>query len=161
MKRDKILKGGLNALLGGNQTQEAAPTAPDPEATTPTDEAGTPEVTPYPTPEEATPEEEDALLASIEDEELRAALHRKRMQHRGRPKKDAALRQKEEEIYTRSSWIMRRDLLAKLKEISFRETLTIKEIMEQIVGDAVAAYEQKHGEVIPRDHKGDASQLFK
>ena len=56
---------------------------------------------------------------------------------------------------------MRRDQLAKLKEISFRETLTIKEIMEQIIGDAIAAYEKTHGEVKPTDHRGDVSKLFK
>ena len=152
MKKAKALKGGLNALLGGNR-DEAEQTSTAPEPTTATNETEAPE--------EATPEEEDELIASIEDEELKAALHRKRMQKRGRPRKDAALRQKEEEIYTRSTWIMRRDLLAKLKEISFRETLTIKEIMEQIVSEAVAKYEERHGEVIPRDHRGDASQLFK
>lgn len=153
MKKDKALKGGLNALLGGGRDEaEQTSTAPEPTtATTKETEA----------PEEATPEEEDELIASIEDEELKAALHRKRMQKRGRPRKDAALRSKEEEVYTRSTWIMRRDLLAKLKEISFRETLTLKEIMEQIVSEAVAKYEDKHGEVKPRDHRGDASQLFK
>lgn len=150
-KRDELLKGGLNALLGGggSQKQEAAPTAP-------TDGASASEEI-----VEGTPEEEDALIATIEDEELKAALHRKRMEKRGRPRKDAALRAKENELYTRTSWIMRRDLQAKLKEISLRETLTIKEIIEEIVSEAIAKYEAKHGEVIPKDRSKDASQLFK
>ncbi len=148
MKRDEILKGGLNALLGGTPTQ-AARTAKEP-GTSPTDEAET-----------STPQEEEELIASVEDEELKEALRKKRMQKRGRPRKDEALRQKEEEIYTRSTWIMRRDHLSKLKEICFQETLTLKEIMEQIVGDAIAAYEKKHGEVKPKDHRGDASKVFK
>jgi len=157
-KRDAVLKGGLNALLGGSPKQEATPTATEPatETATPTDGAEASEKI-----VEGTPEEEDALIATIQDEELKAALHRKRMEKRGRPRKGAAYRAKEEELYTRSTWIMRRDLLAKLKEISLRETLTLKEIMEQISLEAVAKYEAKHGEVIPRDHKGDASQLFK
>lgn len=153
MKRDQVLKGGLNALLGGSQRPPA--TEPEP-ASAPTDGAEAPEpIT------EGTPEEEDELIASITDTELREALRRKRMEKRGRPRKGTALRAKEEELYTRTTWIMRRDLLAKLKEISFRETLTIKEIMEQISLEAIAKYEQTHGEVIPRDHRGDASSLFK
>ena len=152
MKRDELLKGGLNALLGGSQSQPQAEAAPE-QPTPPTDGAETIE--------EGTPEEEDELIASITDTELKAALHRKRMEKRGRPRKDAALRAKEEELYTRTTWIMRRDLLAKLKEISFRETLTIKEIMEEVVSEAVAKYEAKHGEIIPKDHRGDASSIFK
>lgn len=151
-KRDELLKGGLNALLGGggSQKQEAAPEP----ATAPTDGASEEAVA-------GTPEEEDALLATITDSELREALRRKRMEKRGRPRKGAAYRAREAEIYTRTTWIMRRDLLAKLKEISLRETLTLKEIMEQISLEAIARYEEKHGEVIPRDHRGDASSLFK
>ena len=151
MKKEKLLKGGLNALLGGSQSQPQAEAAPAPAS--PTDGAETIE--------EGTPAEEDELIASITDSELKAALHRKRMEKRGRPRKDAALRAKEEELYTRTTWIMRRDLLAKLKEISFRETLTIKEIMEEVVSEAVAKYEAKHGEIIPKDHRGDATSIFK
>ena len=151
MKKEKLLKGGLNALLGGSQSQPQAEAAPAP--TSPTDGAETIE--------EGTPAEENELIASITDSELKAALHRKRMEKRGRPRKDAALRAKEEELYTRTTWIMRRDLLAKLKEISFRETLTIKEIMEEVVSEAVAKYEAKHGEIIPKDHRGDATSIFK
>lgn len=139
-KRDELIRGGLNALLGGSQRQEAAP-APEQQAD------GTPEA--------------DELLETITDSELKEALQRRRMRKRGRPRKDAALRAKESEIYTRSTWIMRRDLIAKLKEIGLRETLTLKEIMEQIATDAIAAYEAKHGEVIPSDHKGNASEIFK
>lgn len=148
-KRDELLKGGLNALLGGgNQRQEEAPTS----TTSPTDGE---------TIEQGTPQEEDELINTITDEELKEALRRKRMAKRGRPRKGAALRAKEEELYTRTTWIMRRDLLAKLKEISFRETLTLKEILEQVVSEAVSRYEAKHGEVIPKDHRGDAASLFK
>ena len=145
MKRDEVLKGGLNALLGGSQPPEPEPTsAPIGETLI-----------------EGTPEEEDALIATISDPELKAALHRKRMEKRGRPRKGAAIRAREAELYTRTTWIMRRDLLAKLKELSLRETLTLKEIMEQISLEAIAKYEEKHGKLVPRDHRGDAASLFK
>lgn len=140
-KRDEKMRGGLADLLGGSRTAQGEPTEGRVE--------------------EATPQEEEELINSVEDEELREALRQRRMRKRGRPRKDAALRAKEEEVYTRSCWIMRKDHIAKLKEISFRETLTIKEIMEQIVGDAIRAYEEKNGELKPTNHKGDASTLFK
>ena len=147
-KRDEVLKGGLNALLGGgSQKQKAAPTEPEPEQADAIQTSETPEA--------------DGLLDTISDTELKEALRQRRMRKRGRPRKDEALRAKEEELYTRSTWIMRRDLIAKLKEISLRETLTLKEIMEQITSDAIKAYESKHGEVIPRDHRADASSVFK
>ena len=156
-KREQKMRGGLDALLGGGRTapapsDEEPKTEPRQEAA-PTDGAGAMEG--------ATPQEEEELINSIQDEALRDALRERRNRKRGRPRKDAALRAKQEEVYTRSCWIMRRDQIAKLKEISFRETLTIKEIMEQIVGDAIRTYEEKHGEVKPTDHRGDASKLFK
>lgn len=154
MKRDELLKGGLNALLGGSQNQTQGEAAPEP-PTAPTDGAeASQEIV------EGTPEEEDELIATITDRELKEALRKKRLEKRGRPRKSAAYRSREAELYTRTTWIMRRDLLAKLKEISFRETLTLKEILEQIVSEAVAVYEKKHGELKPRDHRGDPSSLF-
>ena len=146
-KREEQMRGGLNALFGGTPKEAASPIEP---TSTPTE-----------TIEQGTPEEEDELIASITDEELKTLLHQKRMAKRGRPRKGAALRAKEEELYTRTTWIMRRELLAKLKEISFQETLTLKEIMEQIVSEAVSKYEETHGEVIPKEHRGDATSLFK
>lgn len=154
-KRDEMMRGGLDALIGGGSrpaADEQPKTDPAQEAA-PTDGAGTME--------EATPQEEDELIASIEDERLKAALIEKRNRKRGRPRKGEAYRAKQDEIYIRSCWVMRRDQLAKLKEISFRETLTLREIMAQIVGDAIEAYEKKHGELNPSDHRGDASKLFK
>lgn len=143
-KREQTLKGGLNALLGGPKMVQ--------------EEAAAPGKVTF---KEGTPQEEDELIETITDEELKAKLHRRQMQKRGRPRKDEAERVKESEIYKRTTWIMRKDLLAKLKEISFQETLTLKEILEQIVSDAVAKYEKKHGEVIPMDHHGSPSDLFK
>ena len=148
-KKDEMMRGGLDALIGGGSRPAAGTEAEQ----TPAPEQ---DVT-----EGATLQEEEDLINSIEDEELKAALQRRRASKSGRPRKDAALRVKESELYTRSCWIIRRDLLAKLKEISFRETLTLKEIMEQITENAIEAYEKKHGEVVPTSHRGDASNLFK
>lgn len=154
-KREEKMRGGLDALLGGSRT------APGATIERSAEEAYQEELLLMEKQQEATPQEEEELINSVEDEQLREALRQRRLRKRGRPRKDAALRAKEEEVYTRSCWIMRRDQIAKLKEISFRETLTIKEIMEQIVGDAIRAYEEKHGELKPTNHKGDASTLFK
>jgi hypothetical protein len=154
MKRSDKLKGGLSSLLGENQQENEAPTITGQEAAkaAPTDS----EVI-----EEATPEEEEDLINSVEDEELKAALHKKRMDKRGRPRKDAEERRKESEDYTRFCAIIRKDQIAKLHEICLRETLTIKEIIETLVGEAIEIYEEKHGEVIPKERKGDASKIFK
>lgn len=172
-KREEKLRGGLDALIGRGRT---APTAEPRQEAAPTDERSAAEAyeeelllmekQQAPTDgaetiEEATPQEEQDLINSIEDEELRAALEQRRNRKRGRPRKGAAIQAKQDEIYIRSCWVMRRDQLAKLKEISFRETLTLREIMAQIVGEAIEAYEKKHGEVKPTNHKGDASTLFK
>ena len=164
-KREEKLRGGLEALIGGSKPapapsdERSAAEAYEEELLllekeqAPTDGAETIE--------EATTQEEQDLINSIEDEELRAALEQRRNRKRGRPRKGAAYRAKQDEIYIRSCWVMRRDQLAKLKEISFRETLTLREIMAQIVGEAIEAYEKKHGEVIPQEHRGNASRLFK
>lgn len=154
-KRDDILRGGLSTLLGENkqeqEEQKASEQAEEQQAAANELEQE----------EEATPEEEEDLINSINDKELREALHKKRMERRGRPRKDAPLQMKQDELYKRTTLIMRRDYLAKLKEISFRETLTIKDIMDEIIGEAISAYEKKNGELHPRDHRGDPSTLFK
>ncbi len=155
-KREEKLRGGLDALIGGG-SRPAADEQPKAEPRQePAQEAAPAEVI-IP----GTPEEEDELIASIEDEALRAALIERRNRKRGRPRKDEIVRQRENDIYVRSCWVMRRDQMAKLKEISFRETLTLREIMAQIVAEAIETYEKKHGEVKPKEHRGDASRLFK
>ena len=164
-KREDKLRGGLDALLGGRRTAPAPTNERSAEEAyqeellllekeqAPADGAGAME--------EATPQEEEELINSIQDEALRQKLIERRNRKRGRPRKGAAYRAKQDEIYIRSCWVMRRDQMAKLKEMSFRETLTLREIMAQIVGEAIEAYEKKHGEIIPQEHRGDASRLFK
>lgn len=152
-KNEAQLQGGLNSLLGGSRTGQPNTLTEQETAATTTEEQAE-------TIESGTPEEEEDLINSIEDEELRAALHRKRMEKRGRPKKSEPQRQKEAETFTRFCAIIRRDYIAKLHEICYRETLTIKEIIDQLVGDAIKVYEEKHGEIKPTDHRGDASKIF-
>lgn len=166
-KRENVIMGGLNALLGeGDNRQESASTKTEFPESVQKDEqrpeqaelSELPEDDPE---EEATPEEEEDLINSIEDEELREALHRKRMEKRGRPRKEALYRQKESELYVRTTFIMSREQLAKLREISFRETITMKDIITEIVGEAIKAYEKKNGKLHPKDHRGDPSKIFK
>lgn len=157
MKRSDKMIGGLSSLLGENRpnteqahTAELKPTATE-EVTTDSSEQH----------DDVTSQEEEDLINSVDDEELKAALQKKRMDKRGRPRKDAEERRKESETYTRFCAIVRKEYIAKLHEICLRETITIKEIMDTLIGEAIQIYESKHGEVIPRERKGDASQVFK
>lgn len=154
MAKKEILRGAAAALFGGNSQPEAAVTDNRPQeaaAVTIEEEVIT----------ETSPEEEEDLINSIEDEELKAALHAKRMEKRGRPPKAAPIRRREAEIYTRTTFVISREQLAKLKEICFLETITIKDIMNQLIGDAISKYEETHGEIKPKEHKGDVRTLFK
>lgn len=150
-KREQKLRGGLNALLGGSNT--------------PTVEAPSPEVdTATPTEEELEREAEarrEQLIDTIEDEDLRKALRAKRLKGRGRPRKGITLQTMESERYTRTTMIISRELLSKMKEICFRETLTFKEALEAVLSEAVRNYEETHGEVIPKKRDKDLTSLFK
>ena len=57
--------------------------------------------------------------------------------------------------------IVNTEKMEKLKAIALKETKTIKEVMEEVMDLAIEAYEKKHGELNPSDHRGDASKLFK
>ena len=106
-------------------------------------------------------EQEGDIINTIEDEALKEALREHRRKKVGRPKKDSKDRSIDGVKYVRFTSIGNREQLAKLKEIGFRETLTLKEILEQIFADAIEAYERKNGEIVPKNHKGDPSKLFK
>lgn len=146
MASKEELKGGLSALFGG----------------------GTPQPTQEQTAEDFTLEltsaqDEDDLINSIDDAELRARLHAKRVDRRGRPRKNTDERGKRVDGYSRTSLILRDDKVAKIKEIAFRETLTMKEIFELALDMVIKSYEDKHGEVIPQPerYKGDIKKVFK
>lgn len=147
-KKENELRGGLNALLGGavekpstGETEQGAATAPE-EAT-------------------ANAEQQGNLLNEIEDTELREALRKRQMRGRGRPRKGCSSPEQTKD-YTRMSAIVHRDKYAKIIEISLRESLQIKEVIEAAMDLAIETYEKKHGEIIPRlRNKGNKENLFK
>lgn len=106
------------------------------------------------------PVEPDDIINTIEDEELSNALRKRRLSNVGRPRKSEKDRVVNGEKYTRFTTIVSREQIAKLKEISFRETLTLKEILEQIFGDAIEAYEKKNGALNTKPHRGDPKRIF-
>lgn len=133
------LKGGLNALFGGAATQETAPTV------------------------EAAAADPEDIINTVSDRELREALRAKRMDGRGRPRKNTDKNGKRTDGYSRTSLILKDEKVAKIKEIAFRETLTMKEIFEAALDMLIEKYESTHGEVIPRPerYKGDINKIFK
>ncbi len=105
--------------------------------------------------EPTTPQDEDDLINTIEDEQLRAALRAKRMEGRGRPRKNTDKNGKRTDGYSRTSVIVNEELWAKLKEVAFRETLTMKEILNLALSIVVERYEAKHGTIVPHPEKYD------
>lgn len=151
-KKEQELRGGLN-LLFGNQRQEKPLEAEEVSAT----EAPTDEVEPT---NLQTKQEE--LIAAVDDPELREALHKRRIRGRGRPRKGASSPE-QTKLYTRISTIAHKDKYAKICEISLRESLQIKEVLEAAMDLAIAAYEEKHGEIVINQKKkrGNPEDLFK
>lgn len=151
-KKEQELRGGLN-LLFGNQRQEKPLEAEEVSAT----EAPTDEVEPT---NLQTKQEE--LIAAVDDPELREALHKRRIRGRGRPRKGASSPE-QTKLYTRISTIAHKDKYAKICEISLRESLQIKEVLEAAMDLAISAYEEKHGEIVINQKKkrGNPEDLFK
>lgn len=150
MATKEELKGGLDSLFGGSKPQPGQAS---------TDEAkNSPEIKQEPT----TKQDEEDLINSVEDEQLREALRAKRMDGRGRPRKNHYKNGKRTDGYSRTSLIVNDEKAAKIKEIAFRETLTMKEIFELALDMVIEKYEQTHGEVVPRPerYKGDINSIF-
>lgn len=147
-KKEDKLKGGLDALFGGTAPRTRVEVV----------EEAKPEMEIEPT----TPEDENDLINSVEDEALRVALHKKRMEGRGRPRKNIGTEGKRTDGYIRTSIIANEEKYAKIKEIAFRSTLTTKDILEAAMDMLIQKYEAKHGEVIPdpEKYKGDIKSLF-
>lgn len=148
-KKAEQLKGGLDALFGGVKPRTEKVEVIE-------------EVSPSMEIEPTTPADEEDLINSVEDEALRAALHKKRMDGRGRPRKNLGTDGKRTDGYARTSVIMNEEKYAKVKEIAFRSTLTTKEVIEAALDLLIEKYEAKHGEVIPNPdaYKGDIKRLF-
>lgn len=143
MSKKDELKGGLSALFGEDKPKEA--TLPVEMVQEPT-----------------TAQDEQDLIDTIEDEALRAALHKRRMEGRGRPRKNTDERGKRTDGYSRTSLIVNDAKFAKIREIAFRESLTMKEIVEAAIDIAIERYEAKHGEIKPQPsrYKGDVKKVF-
>lgn len=111
--------------------------------------------------EEEEPQLPKDIIDTIEDVALKEALHKKRMDGRGRPRKDQEHGSKTRG-YTRMTTIVNVAKMEKLKEIAYLETLTIKEVMEAAMDLAIKAYEEKHGEIdtTKPHHKGNPNNLF-
>ena len=103
--------------------------------------------------EPTTAQDEADLINSIEDERLREALRAKRMDGRGRPRKNTDRNGKRTDGYSRTSLIVKDELWAKIKEVAFRETLTMKEIVDLALHMVVDRYEAKHGTIEPQPQK--------
>lgn len=146
----KKLNSGIGNLLSGASTNVTAKAEPKTEET------------PI---EQATAQEENELINSIDDEELRAALQerlrQKRMIGRGRPRTAHDDRGKRTDGYNRTSLIVNVEKWEKIKEIAFRETLTMKEITELALDMIIERYESKNGAiVITEKEKRDINDIF-
>lgn len=105
---------------------------------------------------------EPAIATTLSDEELRSRLHAKRMEGRGRPRSVHNEEGKRTDGYSRTSFILPDEKVAKIKEIAFRETLTMKEILEYALDMMIERYEKKHGEIKPNPakYKGEVKRVF-
>lgn len=149
-KKEDRLSGGLNALFGEAPRREQ----PEPQTQKPQDEA-----TLTATEQEAEPQPEETtdpndVINTIEDEELKAALHAKRMQHRGRPRKYSS-KSGVAEGYARVTNIMNLSKVKKLHYIAIKETLTLKEIWDECLDIAIERYEKKHGKIVLPQNSGE------
>lgn len=158
----KDLTGGIANLLTGadkritQQSHAAQETSEQPKG-----EETAPQMVVEPT----TIQDEADLINSVEDEELREELRlrlqQKRMIGRGRPRKNDQLGRRMDG-YDRTSLIINKEKWAKIKEIAFKETFTMKEIVELALDMVIERYEAKHGEIIPQPERGkkDITEIF-
>lgn len=61
--------------------------------------------------------------------------------------------------YGRLCAVVNIELQRKMQEIAHRHSLSFKEVLEQAMSKAVAAYEEKYGEILLSDAK-DSKELF-
>lgn len=148
----KKLRNAISGIVADptpETTAQTGQTTGKPEETAPKVEASTSTMEVEPT----TEQDEADLISSIEDERLREALRAKRMDGRGRPRKNTDKNGKRTDGYSRTSLIVNDELWAKIKEVAFRETLTMKEIVDLALHMVVDRYEAKHGTIEPQPQK--------
>ena len=158
----KDLQGGIANLLGGADRQRATGAEPQPAEQQPQTEGASstaPDFKVQPT----TKKDEEDLINPIEDAKLRAALEARRKEGRGRPRKNTDATGKRTDGYSRTSFIIKDTTWAKIREIAFRKTLTMKEIVELALEMLIKEYEKTNGEVTPHPekYKGDIHDIFK
>ena len=163
----KDLTGGIANLLSGadqritQQPQAAQETPEQPKGEGTVTQEAAPQMAVEPT----TLQDEADLINSVEDEELREELRerlkRKRLIGRGRPRKNDQLGRRMDG-YDRTSLIINKEKWAKIKEIAFIETFTMKEIVELALDMVIERYEAKHGEIKPQPDRGkkDITEIF-
>ena len=160
----KDFTGGIANLLSGADQRITQQRQAAPETTEQPDGTAKQEAAPKMKVEPTTIQDESDLINSVEDEELREELRerlrQKRLIGRGRPRKNDQLGRRMDG-YDRTSLIINKAKWAKIKEIAFIETLTMKEIVELALDMVIERYELKHGEIIPApDRKKDITEIF-
>lgn len=135
-EREEKMKGGLSALLG--------------EAAEPQEKNVS----------EAVEQTRQEAIDKVEDAELREALLKHQRSNRGRPRKNAP-HESRTDGYERITTIANIEKMEKLRTIALRETLTIKEVLEQCMDLAIEAYEKKNGKIRTRFTPSDGKGIFK
>ena len=140
MTNKERLSGGLANLLTGADQSVTRQQPTEPEVTLP------------------------PIIETVEDAETRKRLEerlrKKQSIGRGRPRKNESP-DGIAEGYARTSLIINSEKWAKVKEIAFRETLTLKEVMDAALDIIIERYESKHGEVKPQPRtKKDIKDIF-
>lgn len=158
----KKLRNAISGIVADPTPEATAQTEAITESSSSTPEKPEAEVASGMETEPTTAQDEADLINSIEDEELREALRAKRMDGRGRPRKNTDKNGKRTDGYSRTSLIVNDELWAKIKEVAFRETLTMKEIVDLALRMVVERYEAKHGTIEPKPEKytKDINEIF-
>ena len=126
-KRDKALKGGIDALFGGATTRQPQQT----EAAAPTEKEKV----------------QEELISTVQDEELRKALRQRQLDGRGRPKVGRP-HDKRTEGYGTVCVKANLEKWAKLEYISLHETLQKKEVLELALDMLIEKYESEKGKIV-------------
>ena len=135
-KKEETLRSGISALFGDGlipraQREEYAP--------------------------EAGEEERTELINSVEDTELREALRARQLDGRGRPKKAGRKKDSRSAGYSTICVKANTEKWEKVREISLRETLQIKEVVEIAFDMLIEKYESEAGSI---DLNGKPKKVF-
>ena len=125
--KDERLKKGLATLLGGAAPKE--------------------ETTSEETPGASTVEEPtNDIIETVKDEELKEALRKRQLDGRGRPRRGRP-HDSRTDGYGTICVKANLEKWEKIKYISLRETLQIKEVLELALDKVIAEYEAEKGEI--------------